>query len=201
MTKTNLPMWVVYMLAIGAMAPVAAEPYARVDTTMGEFIVELYPSDAPETVANFMQYTNGGHYDRTLIHRVVHGYVVQGGGYSIYFNERPVRDPVSYEGDNGRKNIRGTLAMARGKSQDSAQAQWYINLSDNEDLDHKVIDDLPLYGYTVFGAVISGMDVVDAIGAVPTGPGGPFESEAPVEKVVINSVDIIDDALELSGAD
>jgi cyclophilin family peptidyl-prolyl cis-trans isomerase len=161
----------------------------RIATSKGDMIVELYGSKAPKSVANFLQYAADGHYDRTIFHRVVAGFVVQGGGYGVAFNERPTRAPVPYEGDNGLPNYRTTLAMARTSDPNSAAAQWYVNLRDNnESLDHFENDLGPRYGYTVFGRVIEGMDVADAIGAVPTGPGGPFEQEAPQETVVVTSV-------------
>lgn len=161
----------------------------RIATSKGDMIVELYASKAPKTVANFLQYAADGHYDRTIFHRVVAGFVVQGGGYGVAFNERPTRAPVPYEGDNGLPNYRTTLAMARTSDPNSAAAQWYVNLRDNdESLDHFVNDLGPRYGYTVFGRVIDGMDAADAIGAVPTGPGGPFDQEVPAETVVVTSV-------------
>jgi peptidyl-prolyl cis-trans isomerase A (cyclophilin A)/peptidyl-prolyl cis-trans isomerase B (cyclophilin B) len=166
---------------------------AKIVTSKGDILVELYPDAAPKTVVNFVQYAKDGHYDRLIIHRVVPGFVIQGGGYNARFNERATRPPIPYEGDNGLKNYRTTLAMARTADPGSAAAQWYINLRDNnEQLDHFVNDLGPRYGYAVFGRVIDGMAVADAIGALPTGPGGPFEAEVPVETVTIARVDIIE---------
>ena len=169
-----------------------AQKKAKISTSMGDIIVELYPDDAPESVDNFLQYAKAGHYDRTIVHRVVKDYLIQGGGYSKYFNQRVLRDPIAYEGDNGLKNKRGALSMARGNSPDSAQAQWFINIADNTELDHRVTDLGPIYGYAVFGNVIEGMDVVDAIGGVETGPGGDLDAEVPVEPVIILRVDPIE---------
>ena len=166
--------------------------YANIQTSKGNIVVELDAQAAPQTVDNFLEYAKSGHYDRTIFHRIVNGFVIQGGGYSQYFNERPTRDPVPYEGDNGLKNVRGTIAMARGDNRNSAQAQWYVNLRDNPDLDHKEFEGLPVYGYAVFGRVVEGMDVADAIGAVETGPGGPFDAEVPFEPIFILRVDPID---------
>ncbi len=163
--------------------------HAKITTSMGDIVVELDTEKAPASVENFLRYATSGHYDRTIFHRVVTGYVIQGGGYSKYFNERAPKDPIAYEGDNGLKNLRGTIAMARGDIPGSAQAQWFINLQDNEELDHKIVEDLPLYGYAVFGRVVEGLDVADAIGAAETGPGGEFEAEVPVEPIVILRVD------------
>ena len=167
----------------------ATATHAKIQTSKGDIIVELYPEQAPKTVANFMEYATSGHYDRLIFHRVVPGFVIQGGGYSSGFIERPTNDPIPYEGDNGLSNARGTLAMARTSDPDSATSQWYINLKDNTKLDHRENDLGPIYGYTVFGRVIDGMDVVDEIGAVETGSGGPFDSEVPQETIVIERID------------
>ncbi len=169
-----------------------APTYANIQTSKGNIVVELANDLAPASVANFMEYAEAGHYDRMIFHRVVEGYVIQGGGYSQYFNERAVRDPIAYEGDNGLKNERGTIAMARGDDENSAQAQWYINLRDNAELDHRVTDLGPIYGYAVFGRVVEGMDIADAIGAVETGEAGPFDAEVPLEPVFILRIDPID---------
>lgn len=167
--------------------------HAKIVTSKGDLIVDLYPDKAPKTVANFVQYAKDGHYDRLIIHRIVPGFVIQGGGYNKYWNERPTRDPIPYEGDNGLGNYRTTLAMARTDDPNSASSQWYVNLRDNnEKLDHFVNDLGPRYGYAVFGRVVEGMEVADAIGALPTGAGGPFPSEVPVETVTISRVDIIE---------
>jgi cyclophilin family peptidyl-prolyl cis-trans isomerase len=179
-----------------SMASVVAEvaSYARIQTSKGDIIVELSADKAPETVANFLEYARSGHYDRTIIHRVVPGFVVQGGGYSRIYTERPTRRPVKYEGDNGLRNERGAIAMARRTDPDSAAAQWFINLQDNPKLDHRVTDLGPIHGYAVFGRVIGGMDVVDEIGAAATGPGGPFDSEVPIEMIFITRVDLLQQA-------
>lgn len=179
------------LLIASAAAAQETAPHARIQTSMGDIVVELYPDKAPATVANFLQYAADGHYDRTLIHRVVNGFVIQGGGYSRLFTERPTRDPIPYEGANGLKNERGTIAMARSDNPGSAAAQWFINLRDNPKLDHKTFDGLPVYGYAVFGRVVEGMDVADAIGAVETGPGGEFDAEVPVKPVLIERIDAI----------
>ncbi|NWG72047.1 MAG: peptidylprolyl isomerase [Parvularculaceae bacterium] len=166
---------------------------AKLVTSFGDVAVELYPDKAPETVANFLRYAANGHYDRVIFHRVVPGFVVQTGGYSRTFIERPTGNPIPYEGDNGLPNYRTTLAMARTPDPASATSQFYINLSDNhEELDHFVNDLGPRYGYAVFGRVIEGMEVIDAIGAVRTGPGGPFEAEVPVEPVMLIRVDLVE---------
>lgn len=180
------------LLVASAAGAQETATHAKIHTSMGDIVVELYPDKAPATVANFLQYAGEGHYDRTLMHRVVKGFVIQGGGYSRLFTERPTRDPIPYEGANGLKNERGTIAMARSDSPESAAAQWFINLRDNPKLDHKMFEGLPVYGYAVFGRVVEGMDVADAIGAVETGPGGEFDAEVPVEPIVIERIDAID---------
>ena len=166
--------------------------YVKIETSKGDIIVEMASQDAPLSVSNFLQYATDGHFDRTIFHRVVTGFVIQGGGYSRYFNERRTRDAIAYEGDNGLKNIRGTIAMARTSDKDSAAAQWYINLKDNPGLDEAMTDYGPKPGYTVFGRVVEGMTVVDAIGATETGAGGPFDSEVPVEVIIIRRVDLVE---------
>ena len=175
-----------------AFAAAGAPTHAKIETSRGDVIVALYPEKAPATVANFLEYAEAGHYDRTIFHRVVAGFVIQGGGYNRYFSERATRDPIPYEGANGLKNVRGSLAMARTSDPQSAAAQWYVNLKDNDRLDHLENDLGVKHGYAVFGRVVEGMDVVDAIGAVRTGPGGPFPAEVPREEVVIERVDAID---------
>ncbi|HXI86510.1 MAG TPA: peptidylprolyl isomerase [Parvularculaceae bacterium] len=179
-------------MSLAAGPAFAANPHAKISTSKGDIIVELYPDKAPKTVANFLAYAKEGLYDRTIFHRVVAGYVIQGGGISAYFDERPTHDPIPYEGDNGLKNLRGTIAMARTDDPNSATNEWFINLKDNPKFDHRVTDLGPIYGYAVFGKVVKGMDVVDAISASPTHAAGPFDAEVPVETIFINRVDEID---------
>ncbi len=180
-------------IMICASSALAAETaHVKIETSKGAFVVELNSEAAPKTVENFMKYVEDGHYQRSIFHRVVAGFVVQGGGYSQYFNERATREPVPYEGDNGLSNVRGTIAMARTRNPDSATAQWYVNLRDNTNLDHVKNDVGVRPGYTVFGRIVDGMEVIDAIGAVQTGEGGPFPSEVPVETILIESVDVTD---------
>jgi cyclophilin family peptidyl-prolyl cis-trans isomerase len=173
-----------------AAAPASGQPkFARIATDKGDIVVELHVARAPLTVANFLEYAQAGHYDRTIFHRIVAGFVVQGGGYSRSFRERPTRAPIKYEGDNGLKNVRGAVAMARTDDPNSATSQFFINLTDNPRLDHRVTELGPIYGYAVFGTVVSGMEVVDEIGAAQTGPGGPFDAEVPVQPIHIIRVD------------
>ena len=177
--------------AAGSVDWPETETRVRIAASLGDIVVELYRDAAPQTVANFLQYAEDGHYDRTIFHRVVAGFVIQGGGYNQYFSERPTRDPVPYEGGNGLGNYRSTLAMARTSDPNSAAAQFYINLKDNTALNH-IENDLGVRpGYTVFGRVIEGMAVADQIGATPTADGGPFPAEVPVSPILIERIDLI----------
>ena len=142
---------------------------------------------APITVDNFIRYVVDGHYDGTIIHRVIEGFVIQGGGYTPDFEERETRDAIVNESGNGLSNIEGTIAMARHDDPHSATAQWYINLKDNTSLD----PNRRRWGYAVFGRVIEGMDVVDKIGAAETGARGQFPSEFPQKPILVHSVRII----------
>ncbi len=157
------------------------------DTNHGPITLELDDARAPRTVENFLAYVDAGHYDGTIFHRVIDGFMIQGGGYSEALDKKPTRAPVQNEADNGVKNTRGTVAMARTSDPHSATAQFFINVSDNTALDHKAPAG-PAWGYAVFGRVTEGMDMVDRIKAVRTGPSGPFSKDAPLEPVVIRSV-------------
>ncbi len=165
----------------------------RVTTNMGAFVVELLPERAPLTAANFLRYVREGYYSGTLIHRVVANFVIQGGGHSASdLKLKPVHDPVNNESGNGLQNKRGMVGLARGESAHSGNAQFYVNLVDNPDL-----DPLPTrWGYAVFGRVVQGMDVVDRIGVTPTGASGPFKSDTPLKPVIIEKVEIMDAAAQ-----
>lgn len=164
-----------------------ADPVVDVTTNHGTFTIQLDPAKAPASVANFLQYVDSGHYDGTIFHRVIATFMIQGGGYDQMYEKKPVRAPIQNEADNGVKNKRGTVAMARTGDPHSATAQWFVNVVDNAFLDHKA-KDAQGWGYAVFGRVIEGMDVVDTIKAVPTGANGPFQKDAPDELVVIQRV-------------
>ncbi len=168
----------------------ANPPRVRLQTNHGVVVLELYPEKAPKTVANFLAYVQSGFYDGTIFHRVVPGFVVQGGGFDASFRQKPTKPPVENEATNGLSNLRGTVAMARTAEVHSATSQFFINLKDNTFLDHR--DTTPRgYGYCVFGRVVEGMDVVDAIAAIPTGPGGPFPAEVPHKPVVIVKAEVL----------
>lgn len=164
-----------------------ANPKVMIKTNLGEFEVELEQGKAPLSTANFLQYVRDQHYHGTVFHRVIPGFMVQGGGFDTSFNQKPTRDAVKNEAENGLKNLRGTLAMARTGVVDSATSQFFVNLKDNAFLDHGERD----YGYAVFGKVTNGMDVVDKIAQTPTGSKGPFSKDCPQSDVVIESVETL----------
>lgn len=169
-----------------ATEPAAGNPVVVVSTTFGDITIELFKDRAPVSVDNFLQYVNEGFYGGTIFHRVKPGFMIQGGGFTPEFEEKPTRGPIQNEATNGLRNMRGTVAMARTQQLRSARAQFYINLVDNRGLDHSGFTPSD-FGYAVFGRVLSGMDVVDRIAAVPTKAVGPME-DVPVEPVVIKSV-------------
>jgi peptidyl-prolyl cis-trans isomerase A (cyclophilin A) len=196
-------------------------PRVKFTTTQGEVVVELYADKAPKTVANFLQYVNDKHYDGTIFHRVINNFMVQGGGYDSQYREKATRAPVRHEGREaleagGPRNVVGTLAMARTNDPHSATAQFFINVKDNGFLDPTPIppgdpvarfeyggrtytnvpranlENSPqLFGYTVFGRVVSGMEVVDRIKSLPTGSGGPFPTDVPRTPVIIQSATLL----------
>ena len=185
-------------LLVHSAAPAADQPQqVRVSTNMGDFVIELMPDRAPLTVANFLRYVKEGYYSGTLIHRVVANFVIQGGGHSASdLKLKAVHDPVNNESGNGLQNKRGTVGLARGEAPHSGNAQIYVNLVDNPDL-----DPLPTrWGYAVFGKVIQGMDVVDRIGVTPTGASGPFKSDTPLKPVIINKIELLDAAGQAAAA-
>ena len=168
---------------------VEGPPRVRITTSMGEFLIELDSNDAPLTVENFLQYVNEGFYDGTIFHRVIPGFVVQGGGYLPGLEAKPTYEPITSEAYNGLLNLRGTIGVARTDDANSATSQFYVNVADNPTLDASAMS----AGYTVFGAVIEGMPVIDQIAAVPTETRGNY-SNVPVEDVLLLS------AREESGA-
>jgi cyclophilin family peptidyl-prolyl cis-trans isomerase len=159
-----------------------------VSTSLGDITIELFKDRAPVSVANFLQYVKDDHYPGTVFHRVVSGYVVQGGGYDTSMTEKPTRAPILNEATNGLRNLTGTVAMARTRALRSATSQFYINLADNRELDHRGFTPSD-FGYAVFGRVIAGMDVVAKIGAVATHTVGGM-SDVPLEPVVIKAITV-----------
>lgn len=156
------------------------------ETSLGKIVFELFPDKAPKTVKNFLEYVDAKHYDGTVFHRVIPGFMAQGGGYDEKYEKKPVRDAIENEADNGLKNTRGTVAMARTSDPHSATAQFFVNVVDNAFLDHTG-KNASGWGYCVFGKVVEGMDVVDKIIATPTGAKGPFAKDAPETPIVIKS--------------
>jgi peptidyl-prolyl cis-trans isomerase B (cyclophilin B) len=161
-----------------------ADPIVEITTNHGTFVIQLDPAKAPKSVANFLSYVDTNHYDGTVFHRVISTFMVQGGGFDQRLEKKPVQAPIANEADNGLKNTRGTVAMARTSDPHSATAQFFVNVADNKFLDHQA-KDAQGWGYAVFGRVIEGMDVVDKIKAVKTGAVGPFSKDAPLQPVVI----------------
>ena len=171
-----------------AATAAAAAPKVLVKTSLGDITLELYPDKAPKSVDNFLTYVKSGFYDGTIFHRVIAGFMIQGGGFTADLRQKKTRAPIAIESKNGLSNLRGTLAMARTMDPNSATAQFFINTVDNPRLDYAG-DANP--GYAVFGKVVAGMDVVDKIRAVETGAQGPFASDVPKTPVVIDKVSVL----------
>jgi peptidyl-prolyl cis-trans isomerase A (cyclophilin A) len=160
----------------------------RFETTLGDIDLKLYDEAAPITVQNFIDYVRSGFFDGTIFHRVIPGFVIQGGGFTADMKQKSTQDPIRNEADNGVKNTRGTLSMARTSDVNSATSQFFINLADNVFLDHGERD----FGYAVFAEVVAGMEVVDQIAKVPTGRSG-AHSDVPQEAVVVTSARVLED--------
>ena len=186
----------VFSLVLGLVAvpALAANPQVELETTAGTIKLELFPDAAPKTVENFLTYVKAGHYSGTQFHRVIKGFMIQAGGYDAEFRQRPTRPPVAIEAEQsvkaGLSNKPGTVAMARTGDPNSATSQFFINVGDNKRLDFRSADPQG-YGYTVFGKVVGGMDVVDKIAKGATGPGGPFPTDVPAERVLIKSARVV----------
>lgn len=181
---------VVLIMLAGLSTGQAAETQAaatievKIQTNYGDILLELYPDKAPKTVNNFLNYVDTNFYTNTVFHRVIDGFMIQGGGFTQQFKRKPTNPPVINEADNGLLNGPGTIAMARTSEPHSATAQFFINLKNNKSLDHTAKTPRG-WGYTVFGKVIKGMGVVDSIRQLPTGPGGPFPRDVPKSPAVI----------------
>lgn len=163
-------------------APAWSQPTVQINTNLGPIVVELNSEKAPKTVANFLEYVKSGHYSGTIFHRVIRRFMIQGGGMTKDMAEKPTRAPIMNEADNGLKNEVGTIAMARTQDPHSASAQFFINVADNSFLNHSSKDERG-WGYTVFGKVTSGMELVEKISKSPTWPG-----DVPTQAIVIESV-------------
>jgi len=183
----------VFLLSlIAATTAYAANPKVELKTSMGAVVLELYPDNAPKTVENFLQYVKDGHYDGTIFHRVIPGFMIQGGGFGARMQEKKTRPAIRNEAGNGLRNAVGTVAMARTADPHSATAQFFINVSENDFLDFKSPDDKG-YGYTVFARVTAGMDVVAKIVQVPTATVGPHQN-VPRQPVVIERARLLPEA-------
>ena len=189
----RLPATLALLLALTCLSAGAVEPEERprvtFDTTQGSFVLELDRSSAPETVDNFLEYVRDEFYRGTIFHRVIAGFMIQGGGFSAEFRQLPTRAPIRNEADRGGANERGSIAMARTRDPHSGTAQFFINVADNDFLNHRGRT-LRGWGYAAFGRVVEGMDTVDRIAALPTGRGGPFPKDVPQEAVVIHEIRI-----------
>lgn len=179
-----------FALAGFAASAFAANPVVELRTNQGDIKVELYADKAPKSVANFTQYIKDGHYTGTVFHRVIDGFMIQGGGFDAQMQQKSTRPPIENEAKNGLKNVPGTLAMARTSDPHSASSQFFINLAPNTFLDYPSRDG---WGYAVFGKVVSGMDVVEKIAKVRTGNAG-FHQNVPVEPIIIESARILEAA-------
>ena len=177
------------LLAILSVAPAQAQnaPKVKLTTSMGDIVVQLDPAKAPKTVANFLAYVKDKHYDGTVFHRVMNGFMIQGGGFTADMAQKPTQPPIALEASNGLKNDTYTIAMARTGDPNSATAQFFINVKDNAMLNAPQPDG---HGYAVFGKVVSGTEVVDKIKGVPTGNKGPFQN-VPTTPVVITSATLV----------
>ena len=182
---------VMLSVAAGGGGALAADPQVDLKTNVGTIRLELYPAKAPKTVENFLQYVKDGHFNGTIFHRVIDNFMLQGGGFDKNYRQKPTRATIENEAKNGLKNDLGTVAMARTSAPHSASSQFFINGKNNDFLNAASSQDG--WGYAVFGKVVSGMDVVMKISKMPTGPGGPFPTDAPREMVVIESATLVAD--------
>lgn len=188
----GLPLASLFCLSLGCAViaedlAAAATPKAEFKTSMGSFVIELYPDKAPKTVANFIQYVDEGFYSGTIFHRVIPNFMIQGGGHLANLDRKPTRQPIEIESRNGLKNDAGWVAMARTAAPNSASSQFFINVVNNDGLNHPNPDG---HGYTVFGKVISGMDVVEKIRKTPTGGSGGMR-DVPTTTIVIESAKML----------
>ena len=186
----GLPLAVLAMIlpgqpAEGAPAP-AGNPQVVFHTTQGDFTIELYPEKAPKTVESFLAYVGDGHFDGTIFHRVIPGFVIQGGGFTADMRQKPTKAPIENEAKNGLKNARGTLSMARTSDPHSATSQFFVNLVDNRALDDPGGAG---WGYAVFGKVVEGMKVVDSIAQVPTGSRGGHQN-VPINPITVTKAEV-----------
>jgi cyclophilin family peptidyl-prolyl cis-trans isomerase len=187
--KIRRPLIALAALLLSVAAQAAGPERVRVTTNLGSFVIELQRDRAPLTVENFLTYVRRGQYTNTLFHRVISGFLIQGGGVDLEYKPKPTLKPIPNEAGNGLKNFRGAVGLARASAPHTGDAQFFINVADNADL-----DPLPTrWGYAVFGKVVEGMEVVDRISVSPTSSKGPFKQDVPIAEVVIQKVEIIGD--------
>jgi cyclophilin family peptidyl-prolyl cis-trans isomerase len=187
---TRIISGLVMALFVTANASAADNPRVLFKTNKGDFTVELFPDKAPKTVANFLGYVRAKHYDGTIFHRVIASFVAQGGGFDKDYQRQQTQASIAIEADNGLSNERGTIAMARTSDPNSATDQFFFNLKFNGFLNHRSKTQQG-WGYTVFGKVISGMNIVGRIARAPTGPGGPFSKDVPVDPVIVEAASVV----------
>lgn len=175
----------------GLSVTATAGTLVKLQTNLGDIVIELDDEKAPKTVANFLSYVNDSFYNGTIFHRVIDGFMIQGGGFTENLQKKGTKAPIENEANNGLKNNRGTIAMARTNAPHSATAQFFINVVDNDFLNYR--SSTPRgWGYTVFGKVVQGIEVVDKIRKIPTGPGGPFPKDVPQSPVVIENASVME---------
>lgn len=175
-----------------ATGPVAAAgPRVALHTSAGDIVIELDPARAPVSSENFLQYVRDGHYNGTIFHRVIDNFMVQGGGFTADLQQKPTRAPIKNEANNAVSNMRGTVAMARTNDPNSGAAQFFINVVDNPRLDFVSEQNGFTWGYAVFGKVVEGMDVVDKIRSVETGPQGPFARDVPKQTITVERAEVL----------
>lgn len=187
--ESLLKIFLSLLLCFATATALAADPQVALQTNRGTIVLELYPAKAPQTVANFLDYVKAGHYSGTIFHRVIDGFMIQGGGFTPDMRQKTTRAPIENEAANGLKNRAGSIAMARTRDPHSATAQFFINVNDNTSLDH-TSPTMGGYGYAVFGKVVRGMDVVDAIAKLPTTRVGSY-ADVPGQPVVIESATLV----------
>lgn len=170
--------------------PIAAPVRVKLTTTDGVIVLELRPDRAPITVENFVRYVKDKHFEGTIFHRVIPNFMIQGGGFNTKFEEKKTRAPIKLESINGLTNVRGSIAMARTNERDSATSQFFINTADNSGSNGQQLD-VRGGGYAVFGMVVEGIEVVDKIRGIPTGPGGPFSKDVPFRNAMITKAEVL----------
>jgi cyclophilin family peptidyl-prolyl cis-trans isomerase len=193
MSLSRLLAFVILPLALASGGALAANPEVELDTTAGKIRIELFPDAAPKTVANFLDYVKSGYYEGTQFHRVINGFMIQGGGFTTDFNQKPTKAPVPIEAEQSKKaglsNVPGTVAMARTRDPNSATAQFFINVADNAFLNHTA-PTAQGWGYAVFGKVVGGTDIVDRLKKVKTGNRG-YHGDVPLDDVVIEKAVVV----------